>query len=368
MRDPQHSGRPVSRFRTWTRRFLLLGAGFLLAAACVELLVGLVYGTQVRFPRRVVEAPWGLRYNDPGAHYTHTSPDVTVSFRINAQGMRSDVDYPHEKPAGRRRIVCVGDSFTIGYEVESDQCFAKVLEAKLRADGIDVEVLNAGVSGYSTAEAVLYVERELLEYAPDVIVASFFINDLVDNVRSDLFRLDGDRLLQQREVYVPLGGIGNFLNSNFLFNFLSEHSNAFVFVKENITRVLKSELAQRNLENLERAADPSSRSSVQDYERRLAAALLRRLRDVCSSRAIPLVVQVIPGVHGVGATTLDDPFPYELFEPGDAGMIVICCKEFLQPLMAANQLYYERSHWHWTPISHAASGQKLASVIAPMLR
>ena len=46
----------------------------------------------------------------------------------------------------------------------------RYLEQVLRRRGYDVEVLNAGVSGFSTAEEYLYLERELFRYDPDVVV------------------------------------------------------------------------------------------------------------------------------------------------------------------------------------------------------
>ena len=151
-----------------------------------ELAIRLVLGEQPKFARHVVRAPWGIRYNDPSSRYRHRSADVDVEFAINRQGMRCDHDVEHAKPAGRRRIVSLGDSFTIGYEVAATETFSSVLEARLRAAGLDVEVLNCGVSGFSNAEECLYLERELLNYSPDLVLVSFFDNDLDDNIRTGL--------------------------------------------------------------------------------------------------------------------------------------------------------------------------------------
>ena len=145
-------------------RLAWLCIGCVLALLLGEMLVTVLHGPTVRFPRRVVEAPWGLRYNEPGARYWHHSPDVHVAFHINAQGMRSERDFDYKKPEGVRRIVCLGDSFTAGYEVQQEETFASVMERELSGRGQRVEVLNAGVSGFSTAEELLYLERELGRY------------------------------------------------------------------------------------------------------------------------------------------------------------------------------------------------------------
>ena len=66
-------------------------------------------------------------------------------------------------------------------------------------------MLNAGVSGFSSAEECLYLERELMKYRPDLVIVSFCPNDLDDNVRTGLFKLEGDQLVEGRETYVPAG-------------------------------------------------------------------------------------------------------------------------------------------------------------------
>ncbi len=49
------------------------------------------------------------------------------------------------------RLVVLGDSLTAGFGLKPDQAFPDQLQAALRAKGLDVDVVNAGVSG-DTAE------------------------------------------------------------------------------------------------------------------------------------------------------------------------------------------------------------------------
>jgi acyl-CoA thioesterase-1 len=55
---------------------------------------------------------------------------------------------------GETVIVALGDSLTAGFELPQDQAFPAMLERALKAEGHDVKVVNAGVSG-DTAEAGL---------------------------------------------------------------------------------------------------------------------------------------------------------------------------------------------------------------------
>jgi lysophospholipase L1-like esterase len=348
--------------------FVLAAAfvGLAIAAAIAEVGVLVIFGEQVKFPRHVVGAPFGIRINEPGAVYRHKSPDVNVWFRINAEGMRADRDYPRAKPPGVKRIVSLGDSFTVGYEVEVEQTFSSVLESRLRAAGRSVEVLNAGVSGFGTAEECAYLERDLFAYSPDVVLVSFYQNDLVDDVRSDLFRLENGKLVAGRETYVPGGKLGDFLNTNPLFNWLSGYSNAFALIKETATQVVKREIVAQNLAQQAHATGSDSQGTDPEAaeQRALAAAILERIYADCRERGIPLVIQSIPTPNANhDPTDLYEVFPLAEFDVNRPGLVFLPAKSVLQPYVGHQLLYNERSHQHWTPLAHRLSGEALAKLV-----
>jgi hypothetical protein len=350
--------------RRWLRRLALLAAGLLTACLLGELAVLLLFGEQVKFPRHVVEAPWGLRYNDPNSSYRHKSADGSWRFRINGQGMRDDREFARAKPAGTRRIVSLGDSFTVGYEVDADQTFSAVLERELRARGRRVEVLNAGVSGFSNAEECLYLERELLAYEPDVVLVSFFFNDLVDNVRSGLFRLEGGRLLPWNERYVPAGRLADFLNRSWFFNLLSERSNLFVFAKERLTLMLKRDMVVENERNLAAAGKAGAAADEEVRgQRQLAAAIFERMYGLLRERGIPLVIHSIPGQSGPWNHPLEEVFPLDEFPTQRPGLLFVPAKKVLDPLVGKEVLYRQRSHFHWTPLAHELAAKELARAV-----
>jgi hypothetical protein len=337
----------------------LLTVTLLISVAILEFGVLILLGEQPKFPRHVVGGPAGVRINEPNAEYRHKSADVTVRFRINSQGMRADRDFVIEKPAGVKRILSLGDSFTVGYEVEAEDTFSSVLGEELTKRGHRVEVLNAGVSGFSNAEALLSLERDLYRYTPDIVLISFYGNDLVDNVRSGLFRLDGDQLVQISERYVPLGTLGNFLNTNAFFNGLSGYSNAFVAIKERITLLLKADLVKQNVDNLERAEDERGGPS---YEQNLTVAIFERFYEFCQKRDIKLVIHSIPSLDLHGLVEL---FPIDRFDADRGGILFVPSREILLPYLESSdeQLYWNRSHGHWTPFSHRVAGGAMARAI-----
>jgi len=343
---------------------LALGLGIVLAALLAEVGVLLIAGEQPKFPRHVVGAPWGLRINEPGAHYRHKSRDVDVRFTINAQGLRADRDYAYEKPAGTRRIVCLGDSFTIGYEVSGPECFASVMEKELADAGRKVEVLNAGVSGFSTAEECLYLERELHKYSPDVVVVGFFENDFVDNQRTGLFGLHDGRLVEHSADYVPAGGLGDFLNRNWFFSVLSERSNAFALLKEHITRSMKRRMEAEQVGKVPApgASDTPAPDGV-DSRRKLAAAIFERLYRWTREGDIELVILSIPFPADGDLSKLVDQFPSDEFSLERPGLAYLSGKDVLEPIAGKELLYWEHSHSHWTPRAHGLVGKALGRLL-----
>ena len=103
--------------------------------------------------------------------YGTVGPDGTVTGSINEWGYRGS-GRPPEKPHGQRRIVALGDSFTLGYGVRDDETWPAQLEKELQ-----VEVLNFGVADADTRAEVNYLEGYALSFQPDVVLLALFLND-----------------------------------------------------------------------------------------------------------------------------------------------------------------------------------------------
>lgn len=74
------------------------------------------------------------------------------------------------------RLMAFGDSLTHGYGLPSGETFPEQLEAVLRADGLDVVVLNAGNSGDTTAGGLARLDWALAD-DPDAVVLELGAND-----------------------------------------------------------------------------------------------------------------------------------------------------------------------------------------------
>jgi acyl-CoA thioesterase-1 len=78
--------------------------------------------------------------------------------------------------AGERIIVALGDSLTAGLGVASDEAYPALLEARARKAGFDYRVVNAGVSGDTSAGGLRRLDW-VLRSRPDVVIVALGSND-----------------------------------------------------------------------------------------------------------------------------------------------------------------------------------------------
>lgn len=73
-------------------------------------------------------------------------------------------------------VVFLGDSLTAGYGLGGEQAYPALVEKRLKEQGVPVHVLNAGVSGDTTAGGLSRLDW-LLSQKPDVVVVGLGGND-----------------------------------------------------------------------------------------------------------------------------------------------------------------------------------------------
>jgi acyl-CoA thioesterase I len=85
-------------------------------------------------------------------------------------------------PAGAAmRIVALGDSLTAGFGLAVDESFPVRLQAWLRDHGLDAEVVNAGVSGDTSAGGLARLDWSLALPA-DAVLVEFGANDALRGI------------------------------------------------------------------------------------------------------------------------------------------------------------------------------------------
>lgn len=112
-------------------------------------------------------------------------------------------------------IAALGDSLTHGYGLVEDQGFVPQLQRWLDAQGADVQLINAGVSGDTTAGGVSRVAWTLTPEV-DAMIVALGGNDLLRGIAPEVSRANIEGILQAAQaanVQVLLVGMeapGNF--------------------------------------------------------------------------------------------------------------------------------------------------------------
>ncbi|MDP7247537.1 MAG: SGNH/GDSL hydrolase family protein [Candidatus Peribacteraceae bacterium] len=123
-------------------------------------------------------------------------------FKVNQDGFR-DESHSKEKPGDVTRIAVIGDSYTEARQVDIDNAYWSVMENELNTCANNkIEVLNFGMSGFSTAQEYLLLKHRVWDYQPDIVLLSFLSgNDVRENSKAlnnvhniPYFFLDGSEL------------------------------------------------------------------------------------------------------------------------------------------------------------------------------
>jgi len=98
-----------------------------------------------------------------------------IDFRVSTHdGLRG---VKRLAPKTGIRILALGDSTTFGLGVEDRETWPAVLRERLSATGMDVEVVNAGVPGYTAFQGQRFMQERGFALQPDLVILTFGFND-----------------------------------------------------------------------------------------------------------------------------------------------------------------------------------------------
>lgn len=320
------------------------------------------------FPRYVTNAQYDdfrIRRNMPNAHYWHKSSDGQWEFFINSQGFRDKREFDYQKPPGVIRVLVLGDSFTIGFEVHQEETYAAVIEHYLKQNGVNAEVINAGMSGNSNAEELIFFEQEGWKYQPDIVVLGYYVNDLDDNIKSDLYHLVQCELTLNKREYLPAIKISNFLNSFVIYRWLSEQSYFLNLIINAITEFSKQRLAQNNMAviNTEEAGEHDATITIQDYKEMLSMALVKEIYTLAEAHNAYFILLDIPD------RDLKPSFPHQdNCHVGKVADAYIDSAALLIKYQGKIDLYQPHGQHHWTNFSHLIAGEEIGKTILDFLK
>lgn len=350
----------MTRKYLWLVGKIIFAMGYFVLAGEVFLRI---FAPEPILPRYVCATKYGIRDNEPNRNYWHTTPEYRINIRTNSAGIRADKEIPCDKPEGVKRIVLLGDSFGMGYGVDLEDTFSSQMEDCLKKAGLQCEVINLSVSGHGTAEQLITLKEKGFKYQPDLVLIAWHGSDLADNVRANLYRLEGDRLVRASRTYLPGVKMREFLFQFAVYRWMAEYSHMYSCLRENTAFLIKYTVlpAIRSLSNpgrLEKEPSKNAQERAAAYRENLFIALLKEIEKECSSNGSNLCILDIP----VWKSRMEfkSNFPanaakshdFQIFSP-----IEIFKRQ------NGKKLYWEKSHGHFNPLGCRLVGEGLAEMI-----
>ncbi len=129
--------------------------------------------------------------------------------KLTANAANSNVK-PGFSESDKRKIVAFGDSLTAGFGLLENESYPYLLQQKLKADGYDYEVLNAGVSGDTTAGGLERIDWSLDQKNVQILILELGANDLLRGMSPAQMKENLDKMIRKakaKNVQVLLCGM-----------------------------------------------------------------------------------------------------------------------------------------------------------------
>lgn len=287
----------VRRWKVW------LGNGVLVVVATLLGLFVAEVAVRIAAPRATSTSRadrYGLAMHYPGI--TRYLPQFGVEVSFNSAGMR-DREHSQEKPSDTFRILVLGDSFMEAYQVPFEESLPSLLEQSLHDRGIrKVEVINAGVSGWGTDDALRFLTEYGLAYEPDLLVVAMTLhNDVSDNLREYWHTLEGGELVETDREPIPF------------FEFATLRLKAFLAVRFQLVQIYREVRHRGESAEVGRALQSHVvqlflSPPPEGIERGFALTdkLLERVQSVADRNDAAMAVVMLPLIYQLSDSTFAD--------------------------------------------------------------
>ncbi len=261
----------------------------------------------------------------PNLRDESTQSDAGVSYRLstNPMGFRGRREIAVQPPPGTLRVLVLGDSFPFGVGVPDTDCFPVLAESLLNTAPTSEtqtappspawEVVNLGVPGWGTENALAFWQQNGRDLQADLLVLAFYKNDFSDNMRHELFQVqDGKVVASPRSNPSFLKRVARAVP---FYRFLCGHSHLVNFVRRALvvresashsvppsgaSETVSSESSKPTADSGEGATWEAKRQvwAVQlAREKSVYRALMESLLQDAKSRKIPVLILLLAGTE-----------------------------------------------------------------------
>lgn len=312
---------------------------------------------RVLLPQHFDPHPRGMYRSDPAVGYV-LAPNFRGTFKraefehevtSNNVGLRGPP--VRARNQSTFRVVCLGDSFTWGYGVNDSETYPQRLESLLarKYPDVDIQVLNAGVPGYGTADALRFLQSRAVLLDPDLVVLQFLAdNDFTENRRPALGRVsvrDGWLHADEPPRPQPMRTLDAIKRSSHLAAFLSERLG-YLAVRAGWL------------------APAAAGGAITDGDAKRTQALLKQLAAEARKLDAPTLIVFSTGqapvIHKEDAANRARQVVLSAAEQADARMLDLT--PHLRSRPDRMRLYYPYDG-HWTAVGDAAVAEILSEEI-----
>lgn len=145
-------------------------------------------------------------FYEPGPNHPITGVPVPwlttpVTYTINSDSLNSSKEYEVLKPNNTFRVMALGDSFTYGLYVNTQDNWPSQLEQSLNNEhlcNIKYEVINLGVPGYDIGFSVKRFISRGKKYNPDLIIWLLKSDDFLEY--NDFLFKQANRIISENKI------------------------------------------------------------------------------------------------------------------------------------------------------------------------
>jgi lysophospholipase L1-like esterase len=347
----------------------------LFAVGLVELILILFYPIPYSLERNMYfEADPYLGYRNmplASGYYPNGIP-----AQANSLGFR-DAEATLEKSPGTYRILMVGDSFTVGANVEQDDAYPQVLERLLNSsDSRNIEVLNSGVGGYEPFHYAAFVENYAADYNPDMLLLGFFVgNDTyntITSVEQSRTAVLGRRISRNAGKGWPvLVKIWGYENLNVVRGLINKGPASLVFERERCDEFSRLFLAIQGKRIKNHLAEPDA---GQREAMKSNLEQIMRIQTFARERNIPFFIALLPDENQLSAALQNVLIPAEELGKYDFEMpqrtlrshfdsMGIPYLDLLPDFRADTRCLY-MNDTHWVAAGHKMAAERIAAALA----
>ncbi|MEO2028304.1 MAG: GDSL-type esterase/lipase family protein [Fuerstiella sp.] len=246
--------------------------------------------------------PSDLMLDFDSERFWRLKPDITINDPDNTfwQGTVSNSlgfrcpEFTLKKRPGTLRVVCFGDSSTFGIGARMQDTWPAQLQDMLAEDGNRgtpaspevsgarrVEVINAGVPGYTSYQGLQHMRQKLDLLDPDIVMASYANNDF--------WHWDDQTDAQQAERLTKNNNLRGMLMHS---RFLQVIDAAFSQLQNHVTTETAATASPN--QHWAEAASFNYIDPVEEWTRRVPLESFKdnvnQMADMCEQRRLPLIL------------------------------------------------------------------------------